>query len=93
MQDTKRALMNISTWKRLAYTLFFGFAYSIAEVVFTGLVVAQILFKLFTGDINEQVLQFSKIVTDYISEILLFMTFQSDEMPFPFTAMSNQNHS
>ncbi len=88
MQETKLALTDISTWKRLAYIIFFGFAYSIAEIVFTGLVVAQILFKLFTGDTNEQVLKFSKIVTEYISDILLFMTFQSDEMPFPFAAMS-----
>jgi len=89
-KKNQQALLDVSTWKRVAYTLFFFvFAYSIAKMVVSALVIVQLLFKLVTGDVNHQILRFSKLSTDYMYDILLYSTFNSNKKPFPFADMPN----
>ncbi len=89
-KKNQQALLDISTWKRIAYTLFFFvFAYSIAKVIVSGLIIGQILVKLVTGNVNQQLLRFSKLTSNYMYDILLYSTFSSNKKPFPFTDMPN----
>ena len=41
--------------------------------------------KLITTELNEQLLDFSNSLTKYVSQILLYITFKSEERPFPFS--------
>jgi len=89
-KKNQQALLDISTWKRIAYTVFFFvFAYSIAKVVVSALIIGQTLVKLVTGNVNKQLLSFSKLTSDYMYDILLYSTFNSNKKPFPFTDMPN----
>lgn len=89
-KKNQQALLDISTWKRVAYTIFFFvFAYSIAKIVVSGLIIGQLLFKLVTGDVNGPLLKFSKLTSDYMNDILLYSTLNSNKKPFPFTDMPN----
>jgi len=83
-KETKENLKDSSTWMRLLYMLLFVFIYGVAEVVVTAIVVAQVLFKLITGSVNERLLLLGKQTSKYIYDVLLFLTFNSEEKPFPF---------
>ena len=83
---TKEAVKDSSTWKRILYMVFFAFAYSIAEIVLIAVVIAQVLFKLLTGEANENMTRFGKQTAEYIYDIMLFQTFNTEDKPFPFAS-------
>lgn len=41
--------------------------------------------KLITTELNDQLLDFSSSLTKYVTQILLYITFKSEERPFPFS--------
>ncbi|HFC92217.1 MAG TPA: DUF4389 domain-containing protein [Leucothrix mucor] len=79
-------LKNSSTWKRILYMLLFSLAYSVAEFVLMTVAVVQVLIKLFTGEINENLKVLGKQTALYIYDVMLFLTFNTEEKPFPFSA-------
>jgi len=85
-QETKKSLQDSSTWKRILYMLLFAFAYNVVEVVIMTIVIIQIFFKLITGSVNERLQLFGKQAATYAYDVLLFLTFNSEEKPFPFAA-------
>jgi len=83
-EDIKKNLKDRSSWLRGVFILLFVLFYNIAEIVLMAIVVVQFGFKIVTGEINDKLLGFSKTLSLYIYEIFQFITFDSDEMPFPF---------
>ena len=79
-----------SLWKRLLSMLVLGFSYGIARFVLFATVILQVLFTLFTGNNNEPLKTTGKKLTDYIYDILMFLTFNSEDRPFPFRGWSEQ---
>ena len=79
-------LKDSSTWKRILYMLLFAFAYSVAEFVLMAVAIVQVLFKLITGDINENLKILGKQTAFYIYDVMLFLTFNTEKKPFPFSA-------
>lgn len=77
---------DMSTWKRILFMVLFALIYGVAKVVVTAVVVLQAIFRLFTGNVNERLLTFGKQISDYIYQILMFLTFNSEEKPFPFSS-------
>ena len=74
-----------ATWMRMLYMLLFVIAYGIAEFILTGVVILQIILRLFTGKINERLRQFGSDMSQYVYDMLRFLTFNSEEMPFPLS--------
>ncbi len=79
-------LKNSNTWKRVLYMLLFALAYSVAEFVLMTVAVVQVLIKLFTGEINENLKVLGKQTALYIYDVMLFLTFNTEKKPFPFSA-------
>ena len=77
-------LRNPEFWKRALYMIAFAIAYSIAELVVLLVVVMQFLTILFTGRASEPLLQFGSSLADYVRQILHFVLYNSEQMPFPF---------
>lgn len=73
-----------SIWMRALYMLLFVIIYSIAEILVAVVAVFQFLCVLITGSRNWQVLDFGQSLSTYVYEILLFETFNSERLPFPF---------
>lgn len=71
-------------WMRGAYILLFGFVYYIAQIVMIAVVVLQFMFVLFTKEKNEEVLLFGADLSEFLFQVFRFLTFNSDERPFPF---------
>ncbi|MCK5897300.1 MAG: DUF4389 domain-containing protein [Cocleimonas sp.] len=79
-------LKNSSTWKRILYMLLFVLAYSVAEFVLMAVAIVQVLFKLITGDINDNLTILGKQTALYVYDVMLFLTFNTEKKPFPFSA-------
>ena len=80
-----------SIWGRLVYMLLFGLIFSVAEtVVFITTLVAFVT-KLLSGSVNVSVLMFGKNLGTYLNQIVSFLTFNSEEHPFPLSAWPNDS--
>lgn len=73
------------TWIRGLFMLFFALCYSIAEILLLFISVFQFIMTLVTGSTHARVLGLGKNLSDYVYQIYLFLTFNSEEKPFPFS--------
>ena len=63
--------------------LFFAL-WSITRLVVLAVVILQILFLLFSGGRNERLAGFGESLAVYSYELVAYLTFASEEQPFPF---------
>lgn len=82
--ELKANLMRRETWLRGFFMLLFAFIYSLAELVAAAVVVFQFLSTLFAGRRNERLLAFGRQLASFNYEILMYLTFNRDERPWPF---------
>lgn len=82
--NLKENVSNTSTWGRALFMILFGIIYSIAEVVISAVVVIQFLFVLFSAEKNQRLLGFGKELSTFVYQVFLYLTFNSEEKPFPF---------
>ena len=79
-------LKSRDTWLRLVFMLVYGAILSITGIVATAIVVLGFLVVLFTGERNVQLISAGRRVANYIREMLLYLSFNTEEKPFPFGA-------
>ncbi len=84
-QEIKGNLSNVNQWMRVAYMLLFGFILYFVMIVMWVVVVIQAVFALVTGKTNENLAPFSKDLSNYISQIVMFLTYNQEAKPFPFS--------
>ncbi len=73
-----------TTWMRILFVAVFWFVFYLTQFIVMGVAIGQCLFKLFTGHPNAQLLKLGHNLSQYIQEILSFVTFNTDRRPFPF---------
>lgn len=69
--------------ERLIYMLLFIIGYNIAEIVVVAVVIFQFLHLLVLRERNQNLLKFGAELSRYIYLVLQFLSFNSDEKPFP----------
>lgn len=84
--ELKSHLTRRETWLRGLFILLFALIYSTAEVVLTAVVVFQFAFVLVSGGRNPRLLAFGQQLSTYLYQVLLYMTFNRDERPWPYDA-------
>ncbi len=82
--EFKQHLKEQSTWLRGFYILLFAIIYSVAEIVLAAVVLFQFVTTLFTGNKNSRLLEFGNNLSTFIYQILKYLTYNSDDKPFPF---------
>lgn len=82
--DLKQNLTASETWIRGLFILLFVFLLIVARVVTGAVVVIQFLFTVFSGQVNDNLRYFGASLAKYVYQALLFVTYNSDEKPFPF---------
>ena len=82
--DIKDNIKQQSTWIRGLYMVLFSIFYTIADFVLFAVVVFQFVLKLFTGDTNDRLRKLGLSISTYIYEILQFLSFNSEQHPYPF---------
>lgn len=83
--ELKGNMKNADVWMRLLYIVIFYLFYGAAKVVLFVMVVFQFLSTLFTGSTNERLLGFGKQLSEYIYQTVQFLSYTSDDKPFPFS--------
>ena len=82
--EVKDNIRETKTWMRALYMLLFAVIYAVTEVILTAVVVFQFLLVLFTAKTNTRLLEFGQSLSTFIYQILQFLTFNSEAMPYPF---------
>lgn len=72
------------TWIRLVFMIVFSVLASVTTFVATVVVVLGFLWVLFTGETNKQLQAAGKSIASYLYQIFCYLTYNSDERPFPF---------
>ena len=83
--SVKENAKNMDTWLRGLFIIIFGVIFYVLYFVIWVLVVFQFLTKVVTGKLNDNLGQLSESLTSFAFQILLYITFQSEERPFPFS--------
>ena len=83
--NIKENVKNVDVWIRGLFIIVFGVILYFVFIIICLLVIFQFLTKVFTGDLNLQLSNFSKGLTRFVFQILNYITFQSEERPFPFS--------
>lgn len=89
--DIKENAKNIDVWTRGLFILVFGVIFYFLFILIWLVVIFQFFMKLITSELNEQLLDFSDSLNKYVSQILLYITFKSEERPFPFSPWPGGN--
>lgn len=86
-QDTelKRNITDRETWLRFVFMIVFGVAFYFAATLALMAALFQFLAKLFGGEPNQGMREFGDGLGAYLQQVTKYMTFASDEKPFPFT--------
>ena len=84
-ESVKEHAKNADTWIRGLFIIIFAVIFYFLCGIIWLLVIFQFITKVITGNLNKQLEEFSSGLTNYAMQILLYITFQSEERPFPFS--------
>ena len=73
-----------STWTRFVFMLLSYILVSLAGMVGSVVIVLGFLMVLFTGQVNRELKSVGQSIAAYIYENVRYLTFNTDERPFPF---------
>lgn len=76
-------LKSRATWLRLAFMLVSAVLLCVTTLVGSLVVVMGFVWLLFTGEVNRQLQQVGQSIAAYVYEIIRYLTFNTDQKPFP----------
>jgi hypothetical protein len=77
-------LTQLSTWKRIFFMLVFAAIGGLVRMLIWAVIILQVASTLLTGKANQNILNFGRSLAVYTYHILLFLTFNTEALPFPF---------
>jgi len=84
-QSEKTIFKNNPGWQRVLFVAIFWLVFYVAQMVVALVVITQCVFVIVSNNPNQQLLSFGDSLSKYIHDILRFVTFNSDQRPFPFS--------
>ncbi|WP_347990018.1 DUF4389 domain-containing protein [Methylomonas sp. AM2-LC] len=78
-------LKKIETWKRIIFMLIYALIDSMVKLILWLVVFLQTGSVLLTGNTNPHILEFGRSLSTYHYHIVLFLTFSTERLPFPFS--------
>lgn len=73
-----------STWLRGLYMLLFMIICGLAEFLVFTIIIFQFLSMALSGKTNSRLREFGQDLSAFVYEILLFLTYNREDKPFPF---------
>lgn len=83
-EDVTEHLKSRSTWLRLGFMILFAVAFYVAELVLVVVALLQFLWKLLSAKTNDRLGILGEALGRYLYQIVRYLTFNTDDMPFPF---------
>ncbi|MGI9401049.1 MAG: DUF4389 domain-containing protein [Rhizobiaceae bacterium] len=90
--NLKHKLTRPSIWMRLRTMIVLAIAFYIAEFVIFAVVIFQFFVTLFTRKPNEHFTRFGRNMARYLQQVTAYLTFASEEKPFPFSPWPDKPH-
>jgi hypothetical protein len=90
--DIKENVTRRSIWLRLVFMIVLSVAFNVAEIIIFAVVVFQFLASLFTDQPNDRLTRFGRNMARYLQQITVYLTFATEETPFPFTPWPDEPH-
>ena len=90
--EIKEHVTRRSIWLRLVFMIVLSVAFNVAEVIIFAVVAFQFLASLFTGQPNDRLARFGRNLARYLQQITVYLTFTTEEKPFPFTPWPDEPH-
>ncbi len=91
--NVKENVKNVDVWIRGFFIIIFGVILHFLFGIIWLLVIFQFITKVITGNLNQHLSNFSGGLTQFAFQILLYITFQSEERPFPFSPWPGDKNS
>ncbi|MBK7493413.1 MAG: DUF4389 domain-containing protein [Nitrosomonas sp.] len=88
-EEIKQRIQKRENWQRGLFMFFFMFIYGFSNSLVIGILFFQFVTLILTGKTNEFLLGFSQSLSIYIHQIINFLTFNSEQRPFPFSTWPN----
>jgi len=86
MNDTSDLSSNKrNIWMRGLFMLLLGIAFQVCGTVLCVVTVIQFVIVLLSDAPNSRLAAFGRSLGNYLRQIVNFMTFATEEMPFPFS--------
>ncbi len=85
--EIQRHLKAPNTWQRIFFMAVFAFILGFVRMLLWAVVLFQVVSKLLTGQDNPHARQLGATLAVYVYQILLFLTFNTEQMPFPFAEL------
>ncbi len=82
-EETVKSYKDKSVWMRGLYMLIFMLLLGVAEFVSFVVILIQFLTVLFTAETNEKLVRFGKSLSLYQYDVMLFLTYNSEDHPYP----------
>lgn len=82
--EIKKNVKDKDTWLRFVYLVVFGLAFYLSIVLTFATSIFQFLAKLFGGNSFAGLAEFGSNLATYQAQVTRFLTFASDDKPFPF---------
>ncbi len=73
-----------STWKRGLYILLYSICFQLSATLLFFIVFFQFMAKLITAETNDQLRKLSRSLASYVYQLILFMSFNSNDKPYPY---------
>ena len=82
-----------SKWLRLLFMVLFGIIGWVLEGIICLIAVFQFIYTLFTDKPLDTIHTFSASLSTYVYQIVQFLTYVSEEKPFPFSSWPTAVHT
>jgi len=83
-EDLKKHVKDKDTWLRFVYIVLFGIVFYVSAFITFLAAALQFFAKLFSGSSFEGISEFGDNLATWQSQVTRYLTFASDEKPFPF---------
>ena len=91
MSENQTSITDRRLWVRVLYMVFFWVAFTIAEMLLGILALFQAVHTLLTGSTNDFIHHFGKNLSVYVKQVSEYLTFNTDELAFPFNDWPNED--
>jgi heme/copper-type cytochrome/quinol oxidase subunit 2 len=83
--DWKKRLLSVDHWLRFVFMILFVIIVVMVAYVMVVLVLLQFAWALFSGEGNNKLRVFGARLSLYVYQALCFLTYNTEEKPFPFS--------
>lgn len=80
----KDRLLSVDHWLRFAFMVLFLLILGVVSYLIVALVILQFFWALIAGEGNDKLRDFGSSVARFIHHVLRFLTYNTDDKPFPF---------